>query len=95
MPLSELGERMTGEEFGQHLADYRRQPWGPERDEVHAAMMAATIARFAGRSAKDPDRVTLEDFLVYSKPARAEPDPGAFARQVNAARDIADGAGRG
>lgn len=89
--FAELGERMSGEEFGLHWADYRRQPWGPERDEVHAAMIAATIARFSGRSAQDPDAIRLEDFLPISRPPASEPDPIAFARGVNASIDRASG----
>lgn len=89
--VDELGQRMSGEEFGLHWADYRRQPWGPQRDEVHAAMIAATVARFAGRRSEDPAAVRLEDFAPISSPRPAEPDPIAFAQSVNAAIERARG----
>lgn len=78
MPLAELMQCMTGEEFGLHWAQYRKQPWGPQRDEVHAATIAHTVANFAGKAAES--EVPFSTFLPYSAPPRdttpvAEPDP--------------------
>lgn len=89
--VAELGERMSGQEFGLHWADYRRHPWGPEGDEVYAAMIAATIARWAGRCSEHPDKIQIEDFLTFRRPPPVEMDPAAFARQVIAAQDFASG----
>lgn len=79
IPLGELMERMTGEEMGLHWAQYRAQPWGPERDEVHAAMIARTVANMAGKMVKDP--LSLTTFLTYSRPPEPEIDPLEWAKQ--------------
>ncbi len=79
MPLSVLAEWMSGQEFLEHYKDYLRQPWGPERDELHAAGVAHTVACMAGRVMPEPP--SLKDFLFHSRPAPAEPDPEEFARR--------------
>lgn len=48
MPASELNERMTGEEFAEHYADYCLAPWGEERDDVRAAAIMEVAARSQG-----------------------------------------------
>lgn len=78
MPLAWLEQVMSGEEFGLHWADFRRQPWGPERDEVHAATIAHTVANFSGKVAEV--EIPLASFLQYSGPKAdtappVEPDP--------------------
>lgn len=78
MPLACLAQCMSGEEFGLHWAQYRKQPWGPQRDEVHAATIAHAVANFAGKVAES--EVPLAAFLPYSAPTQdlapaAEPDP--------------------
>ena len=73
MPLAWLEQIMTGEEFGQHWADFRRQPWGPQRDEVHAATIAHTVANFSGKVADT--EVPLTAFLHYSAPEPSTAPP--------------------
>lgn len=67
--LGELCERMSGEEFGMFLALHRRDPWGDERADYHAAIVAASVANHAGKTRTQP--ASIADFL----PFREEPKP--------------------
>ena len=50
MPVSELDQRMSGEEFMDHLADYALAPWGDEREDIRtAAVMEVTAAAQGGK----------------------------------------------
>ena len=73
MPLAWLAQIMSGEEFGLHWADFRRQPWGPERDEMHAASIAHTVANFSGKVADS--EIPLSTFLYFSAPAAHTASP--------------------
>lgn len=48
MPVSELDQRMSGDEFMDHLADYALSPWGDEREDIRTAAMMEVVARAQG-----------------------------------------------
>lgn len=50
MTVAELDQRMSGEEFLDHLADYSLAPWGEEREDIRrAAQMVITAAAQGGK----------------------------------------------
>ncbi len=50
MPVSELNQRMSGDEFLDHMADYSLAPWGEERKDIRvAAMMEVFVAAQGGK----------------------------------------------
>lgn len=82
--LDELGQTISAAEFSGHLADYMHEPWGERRADLRAALVAHTVATFAGKTLKDGAQVPLSDFLLeFDREAKApaEPDPAAFFGQ--------------
>ena len=53
---------MSSREFAEWLAYERLEPFGPERADARAALVAQTVANYAGRTAKR--WLTLRDFLL-------------------------------
>lgn len=91
--LAELGERMTGEEFGWWVALWEREPWGDFRADVRAGSVAATVAAYAGRSRSDSAPAPRPaDFMPYLRPeqdeAAPEIDPGEYFRKVAKAKEL-------
>ena len=85
---------MTAAEFSLWAEEYRRSPWGEERDGLHAALVAQTVANFAGKMINGPPAKLSEfllDFESDQKPlspqqqaqvvAEEEPDPIAHFKQ--------------
>ena len=53
---------MPHRELVEWMDEYRREPWGPWRDNVHAALICAVMANaFRG---KDSRPFTYEDFMI-------------------------------
>lgn len=64
--LHELGERMTAEEFGLWMALYLVDPWGEQRADLRAAIVASTVANYAGmQRTKSAGRAKPADFMPY------------------------------
>ena len=61
---------MTQRQLAEAMAYYRLEPWGPERDELHAAMICAeTIRPWTKR------KVKLEHFrLRFGPSAKTKPE---------------------
>ena len=80
--LGELGEQMTGEEFGYWSALYRSDPWGEQRADLRAGIVAATVANYAGKmrgERSEPARPS--DYMPYlerTEDVNLDPDPIAF-----------------
>ena len=64
MPLSMLSQVMTTEEFEAHWAAYQLSPWGPYRDNLHAAIVASEVANMAGRALAEGAERRLTDYLI-------------------------------
>lgn len=77
---------MSVSEFMSHYHDYLRNPWGPDRDAMHAAMIARTVSDYAGKTRKG-DPAKLSDFIIdfdRKKPeAVVEADPIAHFKHLN------------
>lgn len=84
--LVELGQRMDGKEFDAWCRRYWRKPWGDKRHEIHSAIVATTVANYAGRMRKDGDPARPADYMPFQneKPAEKpqEPDPIAFHKRL-------------
>ena len=72
-PLSHLAEVMTAEEFNAHYADYRRNPWGPTRDNLHAALIAAEVANTAGKTLPQGVTKQVGDYMLKPNSPTDEP----------------------
>jgi hypothetical protein len=69
--LNELMHTMTAEEFGLWQQSYLQDPWGEERADLRAGIIAATIANV--HRGKDTEPYKAADFKPnYSKPKPAE-----------------------
>lgn len=66
MPLSMLSTVMTTEEFEHHHAAYRLSPWGPHRDNLHAALIAREVANMSGRTLEEGAMRALDDYLLHA-----------------------------
>lgn len=77
--LHELGETMTAEEFGLWAALYRLDPWGEQRADLRSAVVAATVANYAGMTrSKSAGPAKPADFMPYVERDDAvqhDPDP--------------------
>ncbi len=73
--LQELGDRMTAREFDLWIAKYRRHPWGEQRADLRAGIIAAAVANYAGKMRKEgtPPAVPT-DFMPYVDKPTAEPE---------------------
>jgi hypothetical protein len=85
MPVAEAQRRVSSSEFVEWLAYDRISPWGPERGDVLAAMVAWTTAS-VGHSGKGR-RPKLRDFIPRwsigtSKAAATEQARALMARLV-------------
>jgi len=70
MTKQELVQRMSSTEFSDWVEFWRREPWGPIRDNMHAGVIASTIAnRMRGRNAK---ATTMQDFMLVTPEQDAE-----------------------
>lgn len=74
--LNDMCEKMESDEFFLWLAEYQRRPWGEERADLRAGIVASTVANFSGRSLKDNHEKSAFDFMPYyeSEPEEIEPD---------------------
>lgn len=75
MPLSMLSQVMTTEEFEAHYTAYQLSPWGPYRDNLHAAIVAREVANMSGRTVPEGAERTLNDYLLHTRRAAPEALP--------------------
>jgi hypothetical protein len=83
--LDELGHRMSAREFGLWMTLYRQEPFGDQRADLRSAIVAATVANYAGKQRAEHAGVAQPaEFMWYADAgreqpaAREEPDPVAF-----------------
>jgi hypothetical protein len=71
MSVAEAQQRISSSEFAEWRAYDLREPIGPERQEMMAAIVATTVANFSGRTKKN---LKPKDFLpTYGPPKRQDP----------------------
>lgn len=78
--MAELGETMSSAEFSVWLEMYKQAPWDDTRGDVRAAIVAATVANYAGKVRKEgAGEAQVIDFIAFREREEiAEPDPMEF-----------------
>lgn len=84
--LAELGS-MTAKEFALWQAEYLARPWGEERADLRAGIIASTVANYAGKQrAENAGLAVPKDFMPFKREAEPErtedDDPTAFFRRL-------------
>lgn len=86
--LGELSVSMTAQEFGMWAAEYEREPWGDVRADLHAGIVASTVANYAGKMrAKDQAAAKPADYMPFrdaadGKPSAAAESPGDWVKRL-------------
>jgi len=70
--VQELDNTMTSTELSYWLAFYGLHPFGSERDNIHSAVIAATVAN-TSRSRSQPP-YSAEDFMIKTQDEKRESD---------------------
>lgn len=61
------------------IALYKLAPWDDTRADVQAAIVAATVASYAGKMRKEGSTVELSEFMPFREREKMpEPDPVEF-----------------
>lgn len=78
--MGELGATMSSAEFSLWLAIYNKEPWDDARMDVGFAVVASTVANYAGKvRTEGHPPAALADFMPFlERPPEPEPDPMAF-----------------
>lgn len=74
--IQELRATLSYAEFCEWCLYYQIEPWGEDRADLRAGIVASTIANYAGKTrSKGSDPALPADYLPYLE--RPEPDPPA------------------
>ena len=80
MTVSELERRMGSRELVEWQVYYSMEPFGQWRDNIHAGLIAATVANTSGRQRK---AAAAEDFMLKeNSPQKAKQFKAKFAHMV-------------
>lgn len=87
IPIAELQARVSSREFAEYWALYQLDPWGPERDDLRAGIVASTVANVNRDRRKRPRPYTPQEFMPKLVEATADAeetvDPAEIARRVS------------
>lgn len=72
---------MSSDEFTHWIAYYSLEPFGQERDNIHAGIVASTLANINGGSRKT---WTAKDFMVIDKVTRQKQSTAQFLTGLKA-----------
>ena len=64
IPVRELQNRMSSQEFTEYLAYFSVEPWAEERADLNSAMIAALLANAYRNPKAKPQPFTLQDFKI-------------------------------
>jgi hypothetical protein len=86
IPIGELQGRVTSREFAEYMAFHELEPFGPEREDLRAGIVASTIAN-ANRDPKKHGPYTADDFMPRYGAADVddEPDEEELAAKIERA----------
>ena len=75
---------MSSAEFSMWLTMYETDPWDDTRADVGFAVVAATVANYAGKIMKDGKEAKLSDFMPFltRNDVFVEPDPVEFFGKI-------------
>lgn len=72
--LYEMRSSMGSHEMFLWLAEYEDNPWGPERADLAAAVIAREVVNMSGKTLREGATTTAIDFMPY---LQSEPQPMA------------------
>lgn len=84
--LQELYESMSAYEFSLWAAEYARNPWGEERDDYRAGVIASAVVNISGKMIKRGSETKPKDFMPFQKQPEDEEfvnvDPAVFLKSM-------------
>jgi hypothetical protein len=80
--IQELDNGMSSAEFSDWIEFYSMHPFGSERDNLHAAMLAALISNSNRAKGKPPAEVN--DFMIMSQQQRKDNETQQFLAGLQA-----------
>ena len=75
MPVGEMLGRMSSAEITEWLAFYQLEPFGPERGDLRAGIVAATVANVNRDAKKQKKPYSAQDFMPKFKGGAGEKGP--------------------
>lgn len=63
IPIAELQERVSSHDFAEYWVHFGLEPWGLEREDLRAGIVASTIANANRDAKKKPRPFTPEQFM--------------------------------
>lgn len=80
MTVDELLTRLTSRELSEWMAYASIEPFGEQRADLRAALVASVIANANRNPKKQPAAFTPSDFLLFKE--QTAPDPDAVAAKA-------------
>lgn len=84
--IQDLYESMSAYEFSLWAAEYARNPWGEERQDYRAGIVASTVANMSGKTLKRGNESKPRDFMPFQTKTEDEEfinvDPATFLKSV-------------
>lgn len=62
IPIAELQQRISSRDFAEYWAHFELEPWGLEREDLRAGIVASTIANANRNAKKHPKPYTADQF---------------------------------
>lgn len=78
--MAEVQRTISGREFAEWLAYYQIEPWGEERADLRAGIVASTVANV--HRTKSQKAYKPEDFVPKFKVPEKEPDRQTWEEQL-------------
>jgi hypothetical protein len=70
--VAELGRRLSAAELTEWMAFYHLEPWGGERSDLQAGIIASTVANVNRDSKKKPEPYRPQDFIPQYGPKKEQ-----------------------
>ena len=70
MTVGELESRMGSSELAEWVRFWQMDPWGAYRDNIHAGLIASTLANVYRRKNSPP--ITYQEFMLVDKSTQAK-----------------------
>lgn len=84
IPLAELQQRVSSRDFAEYWAHHQLEPWGLEREDLRAGIVASTIANANRDPKKRAQPYTAFDFVPQGATDEDESDEDEVAARIDA-----------
>lgn len=74
IPIAELQERISSHDFAEYWAHHQLEPWGLEREDLRAGIVAATIANANRDPKKKATPFTPDQFVLRAEEPERDDD---------------------